>query len=237
MTKTKVEIQLLLPDLPRQDKCIERLRGLIESKHGIGKVHIQDLADTEAGRICIHFDPSVISLGKVRQLAIQAGTQVSDRYGHLLLKTNSTDVRKARCLADQLLAIKGVLDAGVSADGVVRIEFQREMTDGTKVRQAIERLGISVLKNLSTATEFSADGQSEHENNPATVQHADHDHGDAKDGHNREGAHDHHHGGIFRSTAGGHGRSMPERIFSAATTLCERQSRRFCFDVLKSTFS
>ena len=90
-----------------------------------------------------------------------------------------------------------VLDAGVSADGVVRIEFQREMTDGTKVRQAIERLGISVLKNLSTATEFSADGQSEHENNPATVQHADHDHGDAKDGHNREGAHDHHHGGIF----------------------------------------
>ena len=201
MTKTKIEIELLLPGVSQQDHCIERLLGLIESKHGIGKVHVQDLAEAETGRLCIHFDPKLISLGKVRQIATQAGTHLSGRYGHLLVKTNSMDARKARRLADQLLAIKGVLDAGVSADGVLRIEFHREVTNEANVRQAIEQLGITIEKSLGTTYEFVADDhlKDEHSHDDATQadEHAGHDHDAGKGSNGSAGVHDHQHGGIF----------------------------------------
>ena len=195
MNKTQIEIELLLPGVHSHDQCIQRLQGLIEAKHGIGKAHIQELNGKETGSICIHFDPNLVSVGEVKQLASQAGLQLSDRYGHLLFKTNSMNVRQARRVADQMIKVKGVLDAGVSADGVIRIEFAKEMTSEAAVRSAVEQLGLSVKSDLMTAeSEDHEDEDHEHSHDESESKQEDHS------GHAHSmasGGHDHKHGGIF----------------------------------------
>lgn len=195
MNKTQIEIELLLPGVHSHDQCIQRLQGLIEAKHGIGKAHIQELDGNESGSICIHFDPNLVSVGEVKQLASQAGLQLSDRYGHLLFKTNSMNVRQARRVADQMMKVKGVLDAGVSADGVIRIEFAKEMTSEAAVRSAVEQLGLSVKSDLVTAeSEDHEDEDHEHSHDKSESKQQDHSgHAHSK----ASGGHDHKHGGIF----------------------------------------
>ncbi len=213
MAKTQVEIELLLPGVQSHDKCIERLLELVESKHGIGNVHVKELDGNDTGRVCIHFDPKLISMGEARRLAIQAGAQLSSRYGHLLLKTKSMDVRQARRVGDQLRKANGVLDAGVSAAGVIRVEFAKEMTDEALVREAIEQLGITVKAVLTPKLSSFDHGHAGHDpshedskSQPAIDDHAGHDHaGHDHAGHDHAGhdhgksagGHDHSHGGIF----------------------------------------
>lgn len=199
MKKTEVEIELLLPGVEAPDKCIKRLLDLVESKHGVGKVHVQESEGNETGRICIHFDPNLISVGEARQLATQSGALLSNRYGHLLLKTSAMNLRKARRISDQLLNVKGVLDSGVSADGLIRVEFANEMTDESAVRTAIQKFGLAIKDQIAPAKEPAKQNHAEHD-------HAEHDHShadstteqDDHSGHDHgKGGHDHQHGGIF----------------------------------------
>ncbi len=196
MTKTELEIELLLPGVTdAHDQCIARMNGLIESRRGIEKAHVRESSGKKPNQICIHFDPAVISIGEIRQLAIQSGAELADQYGHLLIKTSSMDVRRARKVNDQLASIKGVLDSGVSADGVIRIEYAKEMSTEHDIRARITELGIVVKKDLTPpAKVVSHEDHSGHDHADDGVNAqaaADHDHGKSGDSHN------HNHGGIF----------------------------------------
>ena len=59
MTET---IQLvLLPDVPgERDACLGRLHVMLGDRPGISKVHV--LTDQVPPKMCIHYDPDVISL-------------------------------------------------------------------------------------------------------------------------------------------------------------------------------
>jgi Cd2+/Zn2+-exporting ATPase len=137
--KVKFDIQLLLPELLDQhDACLDRLSELIVANEGIEKAHVRD------GEFCIHFNPSRISFDKVRSLVATAGAELGSRYGHLLLKTSPTYARHARTIRGRLAAIEGVVDVGVAVDGVIRIEFDKRITNEQAVVPAISRLGIVV---------------------------------------------------------------------------------------------
>ena len=185
--KVKIEAELLLPDVPSGDKCLERLMDIIEAKHGIGKVHFQEVDGNGKETVCIHFDSTLVSLGEVRQLAKRAGAQLANQYGHLLLKTDSKDVRKARRVNSQLSKISGVLESGVSADGVIRLEYKKDLTPESAIIGQIEQLGIGIKRDLAPIRE------------PHDHEHVkdDHSHYKQPDHDHREGAHAHKHGGIF----------------------------------------
>ena len=123
MKKTEIEVEVVLPGVDLRDGCVSRLNALIEARNGIDKAHINKSSDEPPNKICIHFDPDVISLGEIRQFAIQAGANLGNRYGHLLFKTSAMNTRRARALADQLEEIEGVLDSMVV--GVVPDHIER----------------------------------------------------------------------------------------------------------------
>lgn len=185
--KAKIEVELLLPGVPLDDKCLERLMDILEAKHGIGKAHFQEVDGNGKETVCIHFDSKHISLGEVRQLAKRAGAQLANKYGHLLLKTDSMDVRKARRVSSQLSGISGVLESSVSADGVIRLEYAKDLTSESALISQIEQLGIGIKRDLAPIRE------------PHDHEHVkdDHSHYKQPDHDHREGAHDHKHGGIF----------------------------------------
>lgn len=176
--KIKLSLEPLLPGIANsQDQCVERLANLLQAKAGIDSAHALTTTDAEK-QLCIHFDPAVVSVGEVREFAQRAGATLNQRYGHLLLRGDATYARRASAIEARLSRIDGVLEAVVSPDGVVRVEFDREITS----KEAIE----SALRDGKQPAE------------PAPDNHAGHDHDDeGREADHDHSGHDHAHGGIF----------------------------------------
>lgn len=166
--KTKFELSLVLPSVPNaRDQCIERFTEQIKTKVGISDVHVVESNESKPDRLCIHFDPSVVSLADVRQLAKQTGARLDDRYGHIVWRMKSMHARRASAIESRLSRVSGVLEVVVSPDGAVRVEYDRHVSDKSKINDVLE--------------EWS------HQKEQQPNDHAGHDHS----------GHGHSHGGIF----------------------------------------
>ncbi len=148
MTKRlRIEIPLVLPDVPdARDACVRRLGELLEAKKGVQAAHVLEASKETPQQLCIHFDPQQLSLGDVRELARRAGAQIHERYGHMLLRVEPTHVRRARAISLHLERANGLLEAAVSPDGIVRIEFDREKTNEATVRSFVRDAGVRLIE-------------------------------------------------------------------------------------------
>lgn len=179
MDKTKIELSLVLPGVPdARDQCVQRITEQLRAKAGIDKVHVSDPDESQPERLCIHFDPSVISVADVRELTKRAGAKLADRYGHIVRRIDSMHARRASAIESRLARVEGVLEAAVSADGAVRVEFDRHVTNESNINDA--------LQSWSRQTKTDSDDHAGHAHDDEGHE-ADHDHA----------GHDHAHGGIF----------------------------------------
>ncbi len=153
-TKTKLDLKLVLPDVRSQhDACLARLQDLLQAKRGIERSHVVETGDRRAGELCVHFDQDLVPLQDLRNFAQQAGLQLQASYGHLQTDIEPLPERRAKQLARSLLNEGGILEAVVSGDGAVRVEFNREQIDDKGVRSHIERLsGTAVHADDETHT-------------------------------------------------------------------------------------
>jgi Cd2+/Zn2+-exporting ATPase len=218
MAKTKklrLDIPLLLPDVPEvHDRCVDQLVATLNGRAGIEKAHVVE-PDGTPPQLCVHFDPSVISLGRVRELAQSAGAKLTDRFGHLLVRSSTTmHARAARTLVAWLQAVDGVVEAEAAASGAVRIEFDRDKVGEDALMARLGEMGVRVqdTRHLSARPavpheEDEAHGPDEdHETAVARHEHGpheghDHTHGEAEHAEHDCGVehagHDHAHGGPF----------------------------------------
>ena len=175
VAKTRFDIQLLLPELPDdRDACAARLIDLMLEKKGVEKAHLREGNGTPAGEFCVHLDPAKISLTEVRSMAKSAGADLDQRYGHLLLKTTGLTARRARTIRGQISSMPGIIDVGVSVDGIIRIEFDKNVSSKDAVVDAVSSLGIP-LEQLRSARKESPDIESE-KDSEKTAEHS-HAHG------------------------------------------------------------
>ncbi|WP_145102695.1 heavy metal translocating P-type ATPase [Rosistilla carotiformis] len=179
MEKEKIELKLLLPTVTASgDSCVNRLAALLTAKMGIDAAHAIQSEDDTPGQICVHYDPNVVSTGEVRELAKRAGVELDQRYGHWLSKSRSTHARRASAIESRLGRMDGVLEAVVSPDGAVRVEYDKQIIDDSAIAGALSEWTGETI-------EVGDD-------------HAGHDHDD--EGHESDhdhSGHDHAHGGIF----------------------------------------
>lgn len=170
--KTQIAIDLVLPSVPdARDACIQRLIDLLISKEGIESGHLLD--SREPSNFCIHFDPKRLSMGEVRELAIRAGAELEQRFGHLLIKAEPMHARQARSVESQVSRIKGVLEVSVSPAGAMRIEFDRLEIDQKIIQVELRKIGVLKLQeSISNAVTESA--RTDHK--PASDA-GDHEHG------------------------------------------------------------
>ena len=179
MNKEKIELALLLPEVSdAKDGCVRRLTDLLESRVGVDSAHLVTTKDGSPNQICIHYDSNAVSTCEVRELAKRAGLELDRRYGHWLSNARSMHARRASAIESRLGRIDGVIEAVVSPDGAVRVEYDREVTNETVIAKA-----------LSEWTGKSADDSDDHEGH-------DHDEKGHEADHDHTG-HDHAHGGIF----------------------------------------
>ncbi len=145
MKKIKLEIPVLLPEIPdKKDKCVKRLLDTLNDQDGIEKVHIKE---GEPDLICIHYEPEIISLTKVKDIAKQNGAALTHRFQHVLLDVKGVrHQRHARSMERSLRQIRGIAEASVSAGGVLRLEWDNEIIKEQEVLLGVEKTGLKIVQ-------------------------------------------------------------------------------------------
>ena len=68
--KLRLDIPVVLPHVrDAADACIERLQSELLARPGVDRVHIRPAEGEGPGQLCVHFDPQVMSLARIRELA------------------------------------------------------------------------------------------------------------------------------------------------------------------------
>ena len=126
--KLRLDIPLVLPQIAdAQDAIVQRLIDDLQGRQGIDKVHVRTAQDDAPAQLCIHHDPEVLPLARIREIVQAAGAQVTERFAHVLWQTEGIGhARRARTVTDLLREVPGVLGAEASATGVVHVDFDRQ---------------------------------------------------------------------------------------------------------------
>ena len=201
MKKLKIKIPVILPQVPNEkDTCVERLIQELQAKEGIEKVHVADTKEDDTPQLCFHYDPDIISIDRIQSLAERTGAEITEKYGHLLIEVKGIrHTRHARTIEKSLLAINGVLEASVSASGMVRLEFDKKQTNFDEISKQIEKEDLQVQRSSSNENnhaEVSKKKQqrSKKQDTKGQTSPQGHQH---KEGETHEDGEAHAHGGVF----------------------------------------
>jgi len=170
MEKTlRLDLPLLLPDTPdAHGACAQRLAESLETREGVSIAHVRNTESGGGMELCIHYDPALLSLERVREVAKAFGAEITSQFGHLVWQVEGIpDQRRARAVSAQLRSLPGVVEAEANAKGPLRIEFDRRQTDENTLRNALQNMRLSLVQDESGPHEPTGE------------------------------AHDHEHGGIF----------------------------------------
>ena len=149
MKKTKINLDILLPEIPdERDRCVERLIKLLEGRNGIEKIHLKPQNEQNKAQLCFHYDPDVISIDRIQSLAKKAGATFTEKFGHLLIRTDGVrHVRHARLIESKLKRIEGFTMVSVSGTGVMYIEFDHHKINQKEVERSITAMGVKIISN------------------------------------------------------------------------------------------
>ena len=151
MTETlRIDLQILLPQVPDEaDACVRRLIDDLDGRNGIGQVHIRPGSKSEPAQLCVHYDPDVVPLARIREVVESAGAAISERYGHALWEVDGIGhQRRARTVAERLRSLPGVLEADASAAGMVHVEYDRREVSEDRILAVLARMKVVTVKPM-----------------------------------------------------------------------------------------
>ena len=204
-SKLRLDLAVVLPDAADEcDRCVDRLLSGLKTRKGVDEAHLVNENGDKSSQLCIHYDPEILPLSRIRQLALQNGIRISERYGHLLLAVEGIrHPRRARSIALDLRKKPGVLEAEATAAGFLKLEYDTEIFDLASVDRLLKRYGLAVgsgsrasyasgekISDFSGAASSDADGSG--------VDSKSHDHA----GHAGHTGHGHGHGHNHRTLFG-----------------------------------
>ena len=197
--RLRLDLPLLLPDIDDiADACVDRLIADLNGFDGVSKAHVEKAVGETAALLCIHYDPALITLARIRERAVAAGAAVTERFGHLHLEVDGlTHARRARTVAERLRQVSGIIEADASASGAVRVEFDRTLIAELEIRNLLKAMGAPPREPDTTGSSTTS-----------SAPHGGHDHaheepapdGKAKAADSHAG-HDHGHGGVLGENA------------------------------------
>lgn len=166
----QLNLSLVMPTIDADDTCIDRLTTTLEQQRGIEQAHI--VRENGDARLCLHYDPNLVSLGQVQRFATDVGAQLNDRYRHEQIPfvgLNSADA--ADVLTNELQRLPGVIHVNANyAVGLVFIAYDSVQLQRSAIEQAIRHMGA----RLATPVVPTMCG-------PATTPQPAHDDGDTHD--------------------------------------------------------
>jgi Cd2+/Zn2+-exporting ATPase len=156
MKKLKLEIPLILPEVPdEKDQCVQELISLLQEQKGLAKVHVSAAAENGVPQLCFHYDPELISIDRVRSIARQTGATITEKTGHKLIGVEGIrHPRHARSIERNLRDLNGIIEASVSASGMVRAEFDTRKIDEAAIVKALRKEGLGITDTALEAGKY-----------------------------------------------------------------------------------
>ena len=142
----QLDIPLLVPEIEDVlDDCLRQLERLLENRRGIHRVHVTENAKTP--KLCLHYDPNLISLAAVERAARETGSQFTTRYRHETIPLSGmTSADAADSLAALIRELPGMLHANVNyAAGLAFVAFDTEKLTRQELIGAIQQLGYKPI--------------------------------------------------------------------------------------------
>lgn len=101
----QLDIPLILPEVhDSSDACVRRLTDEIAGRPGVTKAHVVDGAEAKEPHLCVHYDPAVISLSRLRELVTASGAAITERFGHAVWQVQGIQhERRARTITESTL--------------------------------------------------------------------------------------------------------------------------------------
>ncbi|UCG23885.1 MAG: cadmium-translocating P-type ATPase [Chloroflexota bacterium] len=166
----QLEFPILLPDMPDGcDECLGLLEQLLENRRGIERVHVRH--DADPARLCLHFDPDLVSLADVQRIARATGSDFNARYRHERLAITGMDVADAApALARVLETLPGMLHASVNyAAGLVFVAYDTQKLTHAQVEEAIGDWGYHVADESATDLVLPIEQKSDEEGESSSL--------------------------------------------------------------------
>ncbi|MEJ6781024.1 heavy metal translocating P-type ATPase [Aminobacter sp. Piv2-1] len=157
-SKLRLDIPVLLPEVDdTADACVARLTSDLQARQGVEKVHVLAAEGEEPAKLCLHFDPEVLPLTRIREIAQSAGAQITARFGHLTWNVSGIGhERRARTVAEKLRTLSGIIEAEANAAGVVHIEFDRQALSEETIAASLRELGVTRKTGASPGHDHAA---------------------------------------------------------------------------------
>ena len=165
-----LETEVVLPGLDEDDACLQRLVERLRDHKGIAQVHLHEQ------KLCLHYDPNLISVEHLQKLGKEAGAEILKRYDHRLLAiTDLPQGANASHIESALKKLPGVTHVGVSyAAQTMKVEFDTTRTRLSDILSGARKLGYRVSDKEAHA---GHDHDHDHDHKESGDPHAGHSHG------------------------------------------------------------
>lgn len=182
MEKTKINLDILLPEVPdERDACVQRIIETMQSHKGVTEAHV--VGRGKEAQLCLHYDPDIVSISQIEAGAKEAGAAITAQYGHLLLEVKAfRDMNEASGVENELRRLPGILSVSVSAAGVIRIEHDLRQTDQRQILDTLKKAGLNVIASMDLHAGHNHASDGEHLHEDGGEHKHDHDHA----GHNHD---------------------------------------------------
>ncbi len=143
--RLKLEVPVLLPDNGQCPDCLQRLRGALDLHKEVAKAHLDQ--SSRPSRLCLHYDPGLVSLAHMERLAREEGLTIQQRYRHRDLHVTGMDCAECALKLERSVGrLDGVLHAAVDfASARMRVEYDVERVDQSAIVRRVHRQGYDVL--------------------------------------------------------------------------------------------
>jgi len=169
-TTLRLDFSEVLPGVDSErDGCIERLCERLRAQNGIAQVHV----DSESGKpqLCLHYSPNLVTLEKLRRLAYDEGTAITQRFKHETLPIAGMDCGSCAASVEHVVKkVPGILNVNVNyPTGKMKVEYDSTLTNREAIIKAVGKLGYRVPIGQTIALPLAG-------STPAVDSHAGHDH-------------------------------------------------------------
>jgi Cd2+/Zn2+-exporting ATPase len=143
MQKLKLDLSPLLPDIDSGDGCVDLLTMRLSNTRGIAEAHVTH--EGGKARLCLHYDPNLVSLATIERMAEEAGAEITERYRHEEIPLDTIlGADAASSLTRGLEELPGMLHSNVNyAAGLAFVAYDSRLIQRPQIEQKLRELGYS----------------------------------------------------------------------------------------------
>lgn len=169
----RLDLELVLPTIQAQDSCVSQLTQRLKEVKGISQAHI--VTAPQEAQLCVHYDPNLLPLNRLKRIVNETGASVSQRYTHESIPFVGLDAADAaESVAQELQKLPGMLHCSVNyAAGLVSVAYDRQSLQHEQITRLMAQLGARELRAAPAqdAHEHEHEHGHEHGSAPAFLPH------------------------------------------------------------------